>query len=200
MANTDQTTIAEVYARSLLELAIGRGESDTIDREFAEFAALLQADPDFKAFVTARVIDPDQRRKSLDVMFQGRMSELLLNALHVLNNKDRLEIVGEVQRLYHELTLEQQAIVEVHVSAAEPLSDVMRTRLQQLMESRTGSTVRLVERVDPQVLGGLIVRVGDEQIDMSVARQLRRFQERLLEHAQQHIHAGTELFEGATKY
>ena len=200
MANTDQTTIAEVYARSLLELAIGRGESDVIDREFAEFAVLLQADPDFKAFVTARVIDADQRRKSLDVMFQGRMSELLLNTLHVLNNKDRLEIVGEVQRLYHDLTLEQQAIVEVHVSAAEPLSDVMRTRLQQLMESRTGRTVRLAEHVDPAILGGLIVRVGDEQIDMSVARQLRRFQERLLEHAQQHIHAGTELFEGATEY
>ncbi|MCH8964793.1 MAG: ATP synthase F1 subunit delta [Planctomycetes bacterium] len=200
MANTDQTTIAEVYARSLLELAIGRGESDAIDREFAEFAALLQADPDFKAFVTARVIDADQRRKSLDVMFQGRMSELLLNTLHVLNNKDRLEIVGEVQRLYHDLTLEQQAIVEVHVSAAEPLSDVMRTRLQQLMESRTGRTVRLAEHVDPAILGGLIVRVGDEQIDMSVARQLRRFQDRLLEHAQQHIHAGTELFEGATEY
>ena len=200
MANTDQTTIAEVYARSLLKLAIGRGESDTIDREFAEFAGHLKADPDFKALVTARVIDPDQRRKSLDVMFQGRMSELLLNALHVLNNKGRLEIVGEVQRLYHELTLEQQAIVEVHVSAAEPLSDVMRTRLQQLMESRTGRTVRLAEHVEPTLLGGLIVRVGDEQMDMSVARQLRRFQERLLEHAQQHIHAGTELFEGATEY
>ncbi|MCZ6654411.1 MAG: ATP synthase F1 subunit delta [Planctomycetota bacterium] len=200
MANTDQTTIAEVYARSLLELAIGRGESDVIDREFAEFAALLQADPDFKAFVTARVIDADQRRKSLDVMFQGRMSELLLNTLHVLNNKDRLEIVGEVQRLYHELTLQQQAIVEVHVRAAEPLSDVMRTRLQQLMESRTGRTVRLAEHVDPAILGGLIVRVGDEQIDMSVARQLHRFQKRLLEHAQQNIHAGTELFEGATEY
>ncbi|MCH8968441.1 MAG: ATP synthase F1 subunit delta [Planctomycetes bacterium] len=200
MANTDQTTIAEVYARSLLELAIGRGESDAIDREFAEFAALLQADPDFKAFVTARVIDADQRRESLDVMFQGRMSELLLNTLHVMNSKDRLEIVSEVQRLYHDLTLEQQAIVEVHVSVAEPLSDVMRTRLQQLMESRTGRTVRLAEHVDPTLLGGLIVRVGDEQIDMSVARQLRRFQKRLLEHAQQHIHAGTELFEGATEY
>ncbi len=200
MANTDQTTIAEVYARSLLELAMGRGESDTIDLEFAEFAAHLKADPDFKAFVTARVIDPDQRRKSLDVMFQGRMSELLLNTLHALNNKGRLEIVGEVQRLYHELTLEQQAIVEVHVSAAEPLSDVMRTRLQQLMESRTGSTVRLAEHVEPMLLGGLIVRVGDEQIDMSVARQLRRFQESLLKQAQQHIHAGTELFEGATNY
>ncbi len=200
MANTDQTTIAEVYARSLLELATARGESDTIDLEFAEFATLLKADPDFKAFVTARVIDPDQRRKSLDTMFQGRMSDLLLNALHVLNNKDRLEIVGEVQRQYHDLTLKQQAIVEVHVSAAEPLSDVMRTRLQQLMESRTGRTVRLTERVEPAMLGGLIVRVGDEQIDMSVARQLRRFQETLMEHAQQHIHAGTKLFEGATEY
>ena len=126
MANTDQTTIAEVYARSLLELAMGRGESDTIDREFADFAELLQTDADFQAFVTARVIDPDQRCASLDVMFQGRMSELLLNTLHVLNDKGRLEIVGEVQRLYHEQTLEQQAIVEVYVSAAEPLSDVMR--------------------------------------------------------------------------
>ncbi len=200
MANTDQTTIAEVYARSLLELAIGRGESDTIDREFADFAELLQADADFQAFVTAREIDPDQRRASLDVMFQGRMSELLLNTLHVLNDKGRLEIVGEVQRLYHELTLQQQAIVEVYVSAAEPLSVVMRTRLQQLMESRTGRTVRLTEHVEPTLLGGLIVRVGDEQIDMSVARQLRRFQERVLEQAQQHIHAGTELFEGATNY
>ncbi len=200
MANTDQTTIAEVYARSLLELATARGESDTIDLEFAEFATLLKADPDFNAFVTARVIDLEQRRKSLDVMFQGRMSEMLLNTLHVLNNKDRLEIVSEVQRLYHELTLKQQAIVEVHVSAAEPLSDVMRTRLQQLMESRTGRTVRLTERVEPAMLGGLIVRVGDEQIDMSVARQLRRFQDRLMEQARQHIHAGTKLFEGATEY
>ncbi len=200
MATTDETTIAEVYARSLLELADAAGEPDTIDREFTEFAALLRADASFKAFVTARVIDPDQRRKSLDVMFQGRMSELLLNTLHVLNNKGRLDIVGEVQRLYHELTLKQQAIVEVHVSAAEPLSDVMRTRLQQLMESRTGRTVRLAEHVEPDLLGGLIVRVGDEQIDMTVARQLRRFQETLMEHAQQHIHAGTELFEGATEY
>jgi F-type H+-transporting ATPase subunit delta len=133
-------------------------------------------------------------------MFAGRLSELLLNTLHVLNNKGRLEIVAEVQRRYHELTLEQQAIVEVQVTAAKPLSEAMRTRLQQLMESRTGSAVRLSERIDPRILGGLIVRVGDEQVDASVARQLRRFQQALVEQAEQRIYAGENLFEGATEY
>lgn len=200
MAQVDQTTIAEVYARSLVELAIARGEMDTIDSEFSEFAAYLRTDADFRAFVTARVIDADQRRRSLDVMFAGRLNELLLNTLHVLNNKGRLDIVAEVQKRYHELTLEQQAIVEVQVTSAEPLSDAMRTRLQQLMEGRTGSTVRLSERIDPQILGGLIIRVGDEQVDASVARQLRRFQQALVKQAEQRIHVGANLFEGATEY
>ena len=189
-----------MYAQALLELATEEGIADTVDHEFSEFEAYLKIDPDFKAFVTARVIDPDARRESLDHMFQGRMCDLLLNTLHVLNEKGRLEIVGEVQRRYHELSLERQAIVEVYVTAAEPLSPGMRTRLRQLMENRTDSTVMLIERTDPSVLGGLIVRVGDEQIDMSVARQLRRFHETMIEHAEQRIRAGADLFEGATEF
>ena len=200
MARTDETSVAEVYAQALLDLAIERDQVDTIDLEFGEFAAQLERDSDFKAFVTARVIDSAQRRKSLDVMFKGKMSDLLLDTLQVLNNKERLEIVLKVRRRYHELMLAHQAVVEVRVITAEPLSNAKRTDLQKLMESRTGQTISLVEEIDPSLLGGLIVRVGDEQIDTSVSRQLRRFQETLLQHAQQHIHAGTELFEGATQY
>ncbi len=78
MAQTDETTIANVYARALLELATEQRAADTVDRAFGEFAAYLETDSDFKAFVTARVIDTDARRESLDKMFQGRMEELLL--------------------------------------------------------------------------------------------------------------------------
>ena len=200
MARTDETSVADVYAQALLDLAIERNQVDTIDLEFGEFAAQLERDSDFKAFVTARVIDSAQRRKSLDVMFKGKMSDLLLDTLQVLNNKERLEIVAKVRRRYHELMLEHQALKEVQVITAEPLSDAKRVSLQQLMEARTGHTVTLVEQIDPTVLGGLIVRVDDDQIDMSVSRQLRRFQETLLQRAEQHIHAGTKLFEGATQY
>ena len=200
MARTDETSVAEVYAQALLDLAIERNQADTIDLEFGEFASHLELDSDFRAFVTARVIDSGQRRESLDVIFKGTMSDLLLDTLQVLNRKERLEIVAKVRRRYHELLLEHQAIEEVQVITAEPLSDAKRRDLQQLMESRTGSTVSLIEEIDPSVLGGLIVRVGDNQIDMSVSRQLRRFQEALLKQAERHIHAGTELFEGATKY
>jgi len=200
MAHNDEEAIAKVYARSLLELAVRQGDADLIDREFSEFAAYLKIDPDFKVFATSRVIDPDDRRESLDRMFRGRMNDLLLNALHVLNGNDRLELVAHVQQQFHELYLERQSIVEVQVTTAEPLGKPARLRLQALMADRTKLNVVLIEHVDPAVLGGVVVRVGDERIDVSVVRQLRRFHDALLDHAAQHIHSEKQLFEGATVY
>ncbi len=200
MAGSDLTAIAEVYARSLLDLATPRGAAADIDREFAEFATYLRLDADFQSFVTSRVIDRDARSRSLDIMLQGRIHDLLLDTLQVLNRKDRLELVTFVQQQYHRLYIHQQGIVEIQVRSAEPLSAAQRARLQQLLADRTRRQVILMEHVVPEMVGGLIVQIGDQQIDVSVARQLRRFHDTLIEHAERHIHAGTNLFEQAQEY
>lgn len=195
--DTELTTIAEVYAQSLLDLALARGEAESIDREFSEFAAYIKIDQDFRAFFTSRVIDAESRRQTLDRIFQGQMSDLLLNTLQVLNAKDRTEAVSEVQRLYHTLFTASEGIVDVYVTSAEPLTEAMKGRLQQMMASRTSKRINLIEQVDPTMLGGLRVRVGDKQIDTSIARQLRRFHQALVDHATKHIHMGTNFFEDA---
>ena len=67
------------------------------------------------------------------------------------------------------------------------------------LEKHTGAKINLIEHVEAKLLGGLVIRVGDEQVDASVAHQLRRFRDAMLDHASRHIHAGTEkFFEGTT--
>lgn len=200
MAKTEEVTIAEVYAWALLELANEQGLADTIELELRELVEQIRRDPEPAAFIASRAIDADARRKSLDRMFQGRLSNLLVDTLQVLNKKHRLHLLGYVQQQYHRMFVEQQNIAEVRVMTAAPLSEELRARVQQIMEERTRQIVKLIEKIEPAVLGGVVVRTGDEQIDVSVARQLRRFHDTLVEHASRHIHAGTNLFEGATTY
>lgn len=200
MATTEEIAIAEVYAAALLELANAQGTAESIDQEFAELAAFLKIDADLMAFTTSRMIDADSRRDSMDKMFQGQLSDLLLNTLQVMNRKGRTELITTVQQRYRRLLMEQQRIVEVEVTSAAPLSETSRESLAVVMGARTGQMVTLVEHVDPKVMGGLVVLVGDEQIDLSVAKQLRKFRDAVVEHGSRHIHAGTDLFEGATSF
>jgi len=200
MAGTEESLIAEVYAQSLLELATEQGKTAEIDQEFAEFGAYLKIDPDFKTFITSRMIDEESRCQALDRIFQGGMSDLLLNTLQVINEKGRAELIGEVQRQYHLLYMKQEGVIDVQVTTATSMNDMLKNRVQLMMASHTGKKINLIEQVDAGVLGGLVLRVGDEQIDMSVAHQLERFHQTLVEHARQHIHTGTDFFEDAKKY
>ena len=70
----------------------------------------------------------------------------------------------------------------------------------QLLTDWTGKEVLIVDKVQPEIIGGLIVQLGDERIDTSVATQLRRFHDTMLEHAAQHIHAGSKMFESAIEF
>lgn len=200
MAKTNEVTIAQVYAKALLQLATEQGAADTIELELQQLLAQIMRDEDFAAFIGSRAIDADARRKSLDRMFEGRLSGLLLDALQVLNRKHRLDLLSYIQQAYHRLFAEQQSIAEVRVITVEPLSEDLRARLQQVMEERTRQSVKLIEKIEPAVLGGMVVRTADEQIDVSVARQLRRMRATLLEHASRGILEGKTMFEGATAY
>jgi F-type H+-transporting ATPase subunit delta len=192
--STKNAAVADLYARALLELAESQKLTEAIDQEFSEFVAYLRIESDFRDFFESRMIDPSIRRESLERMFRGKMSDLLLNTLQVLNRRGRGGAVVEMQQRYHALLMEAQSIVEVQVTSARPLSEATRARVQQMAEQRTGKRVSLVEHIAPEIIGGLIIRVGDQEADASVARQLRRFHDTLLDHASKNIHAGTERF------
>jgi F-type H+-transporting ATPase subunit delta len=189
--------IAGVYARALLDIADKSGAADSVREELDGLVALANRDSAFAHFLESTVIDVDQRRASLEKMFRGRLSDLVLDTLQVLNRKDRLMLLEEVARQYVLALEESRNEVEITVTTAKPLDESSRTELMEALKRHTGAGPVVTEEVDENLIGGMIVRVGDEKIDFSVATKLRRLHQLLLERASHEIHSGRHYYEGA---
>ncbi len=189
MAVIDDTAIgiADVYARSLFDLAAAGNAVDGVAGEFGDLIELIDAQPDVATYMTSEAIDVERRTQTLEKLFRGQISDLLLNALLVINGKGRLSLIREIHTAFARLREEQQQRVNATVTTATPMSDAQRKRVTERIAERTGKQVTLYERVVPEILGGLIVRVGDERLDGSVASRLGRIEQSLHERASQEL-------------
>ena len=189
MAVIDDTAIgiADVYARSLFELATADNAVDGVAGEFGDLIELIRARSDVATFMTNEAIDVERRAETLEKLFRGQLSDLLLNTLLVVNGKGRLSLIREIHAAFVRLREEQQNRVDATVTTAMTLNDEQRRRVIDRIGQRTGKQVTLHEQVDPEILGGLIVQVGDERLDGSVARQLSRIEQSLHERASQEL-------------
>ncbi len=100
MSDTDSVTmaIADLYAEALLEAAREKEQERSVLADYEELVSYMEREPDFEAFLTSALVDDDPRRASLERLFRGRMNDLLLNMLQVLNNRRRCELVRPVLR------------------------------------------------------------------------------------------------------
>jgi len=176
--------LADVYAEALLLNAEEQGLAEAVVEEFAELIRYMDEDPEFAEFLTAESVDDDPRRQSLEKLFRGRMNDLLLNL------RARCRLVREVQRCV-ELRMEaKQNKKEVVVETALPLTDDLRAAITRAVGERIGKEVLLIEEVRPELIGGVVIHIGDVQIDASVASRIRSMQEQMTERASDEIQGG----------
>lgn len=182
--------VGRLYARAILGLAEERGQADELLEEMAEVVKQLDRSPELEEFLGSPLVDEKSRAKVIDDLFRGRGSDLLVDALHVVNRKGRLgylRAIAEAYRLEHR---DLRGWVEVQVRTAVPLSPELRTRLKDSVAAFTGRKPDLTERVDPSLLGGMVIEVAGKKIDASVASRLRDLSEKLLARASQEIYSG----------
>lgn len=186
----DSMAVADVYAASLLNAVDARERIMSVADELAELVAYMDRSPEFDRFLTAEAVDAEQRRETLEKLFRGKMDDLLLNLLQVMNRRGRMLLVRPLARcvqLRIEALQDQQ---EVIVETASPLTDELRARLKKEMTERVAREALIVEQVRPELIGGMIIRIGDQQIDASIASRLQRMSRRLRDQATVEIHAG----------
>lgn len=190
MATTFETvqTAARVYAAAMLELADERGLLDTVQSQFGELMALWRSDASFAPLMESAAIDDDARRASLRRVFTGRVHELVLNLLLVLNDKGRTMLFPHVVDAFQRMLDEKLGRRRVYVASAVELTDAHRARLVDIARRLVGREPVLVERVDPRLLGGLVIQAGDRVVDRSVRLKLRRMRRTLLGQMERHIH------------
>lgn len=192
MAKIDEKAleIARVYARSLLALASEAGAADAVLSELSEISALVDLSPAFARLVADPFLGSAETAGAIEKLFRGKASDLTVDALQVLRTKGRLALIPALAETYRQELQTAQGFVEVQVTTAVALSAELKGRLARAVDQHTGKKSRLLETVDPNILGGLVVKIGDEKIDSSVARELSKLSEALLARASKEILSG----------
>ena len=192
MTTIDDTAvaIADEYAEAALALAHEQSVADTFLSELGSFVAHMRSDEVLGDFMESPIIGAEKRRDVLERTLRGKMSDLLLDTILVLNGKGRSELIP----LFHDrfrVALERlRNEVEVLVTTAHPLTGKLRERLTRALAERTGRKPRLVEKVAPSTIAGLKIQIEDELLDDSAASHLRRMRASLVERASRELHAG----------
>ncbi len=172
-------TVARRYAQALIEEAERRGVTEAIDDDMDMLQQSLDASRDLARFFASPVISPEKKKRVIDALLEERVDDLTRRFLHLLVDKDREAIVARMLEAYKARRDEQRNIVEVLARVAEALSDDDRAALVATLEAMTGQTVRLRVEEAPELLGGLVVRIGDTVYDGSVRNKLANLRDRL---------------------
>lgn len=190
MASGDErlATLARIYARAILELAEEKGEGDALFEELKAVAQVAARDPAFADFLGSPLVDKEDRRASLEAIFRGRASDLLVDTLQVVNRKGRLALLPAIVRAYRGELRERRGLVDVKVKTAAPLPEPLRERLAAaLVRLTSGRRPEIEERVEPALVGGMVIEVEGRKLDASLATRLRELGAALAERATQEI-------------
>jgi F-type H+-transporting ATPase subunit delta len=174
--------VAERYARALLEVALDKkADPDRILKELEGFEKLLERESALEGFLTSSTIPADKRVSLLEaVVAAAKFAPETLNLLRLLARNERVSLVPFVAETFRRRLLEHKKIQPGEVVTAQPLSSDQKKRLAGQLGQALGKTMELSYRTDPQILGGVVVRVGNRVFDASVTTQLQRFKEKAL--------------------
>ena len=175
--------VARRYAQALTQEAQKAGSLDAVDADVALLAETLSGSRDLRNALTSPVIPQAKKTAVLDRLFGDKVSDLSRRFLGLLVDKQRDGQIPEILDAYRQLRDERTGTVGATVRTARPLSAEEADRLKAALEARSGKTVRMDLRVDPSLIGGLVVRVGDVVYDRSVKHQLDSLRGQLAERA-----------------
>jgi F-type H+-transporting ATPase subunit delta len=179
--------VAARYAKSLLDLAQEMGTLPIIKHDMDLLAATMAGSRDLRLLLRNPIVKHDKKLSILTAIFQGKVSETLMRFFQILTSKNRedaLEFIGS------EFLIQYNSLMGVQVAevtSATPLIPATRAEIEKMVKQQTGlNDVSLTEKVDASLIGGFVLRVGDQQIDDSVKGNLRRLRTALTDNSYQH--------------
>ena len=196
--------LANVYARSLYELADAAGGLDKISEVHEELngvVELARANASFEEFLGSPIIGQGRRREALRAIFDGKISDLLLRFILVANSKGRLGHIGQIAEAFDAHVQEAQGRVEVGVitASADDASAELLEAAKLRIKSVLGKEPVLHHTTDSSMIGGVKLQIGDELVDGSVATRLRRMKEEIIGNGATVVRSGAGRFlEGAS--
>ena len=165
--------LAQVYARSLFEVAREHAKLDVLREQLAQFADALDANRQLAMFFFSPYFSSEEKQQALERAIEGA-EETLLNFLKVLIENHRMPVIFRIRQEYQRLWDEENRTLPVEVTSAIALDQTTTESLARTIGERAGRKVTLEARVDPDILGGIVVRVGNSILDASIRNRLEQ--------------------------
>jgi F-type H+-transporting ATPase subunit delta len=172
-SGTAEGGLAGRYANAVFELAQDQKAVDAVSGDFASLRKALETSPDLDRLVRSPVFTAEDKAKALKaILAKIGAKDLTVKFVLLLAQKRRLSALAGVIRSYESLVAKSRGETEAEVASARPLSGKEVAELKAALKSRLGKEPRLSAKVDPTLLGGLVVKVGSRMIDSSLRTKL----------------------------
>jgi F-type H+-transporting ATPase subunit delta len=163
--------IASVYARSLFEVAQEQGKLDEVREQLGEFADALNENQEMQVFFFSPYFATQEKKDGLHRAVDGA-EPIFLNFLELLLENHRMPAIFRIRREYDRLWKERNKLLPVHVTSAVELDQQTVQNIGDRIAEQTGRRVELSSRVEPDILGGIVVQVGNQVLDASIRNRL----------------------------
>ncbi len=170
--------IATVYARSLFEVAQEQGKLDTIREEVGQFADALDGNRELQVFFFSPYFSTTEKEDGLDRAVSDA-EPILVNFLKLLIENHRTPVIFRVRRVVDELWQQENKLLPVTVTSAVELDQATVSQIGDRISEQTGRKVELSAIVEPDILGGLVVRVGNSILDASIRNRLEQLRKQV---------------------
>ncbi|MDO5552285.1 MAG: ATP synthase F1 subunit delta [Planctomycetia bacterium] len=194
-ADVTREQLAGVYARALAGAcdAQGRSLEDVLEEYDSLLSDVFARLPQLETVLSSAMISADEKRKTIEKAFSGA-SELFLNFLRTLARRGRLDLLRDINRQAHLILDKAKGRVRVTITTAAPLDETVLAPLKEKLSTLVGGEPELSAVVDPETIGGIIVRVGDTVFDASIATQLNNVRQQMIDRSTHEIQSRRDRF------
>ncbi|WP_226389992.1 ATP synthase F1 subunit delta [Penaeicola halotolerans] len=179
------TQVASRYAKSLLGLALERGVLEEVNRDMQFFSSTCKLNPDFVLMLKNPIINHSKKLSILKAIFADKVDQLTFSFFEIITRKNRESDLPAIATEFHHQYNVQSNVQEATITTTFVLTQELREKFRSIVKEISGKEVELLEKVNPDLIGGYILKVGDRQIDESISSHLKALR----------VEFGTNLYE-----
>lgn len=176
----NQSQISVRYAKALYMAAENSKLLTEVSADLKKILNLYHSSEDFVLFLQSSVIKLTHKISILNDIFMAHVQPLTMRFLILLAENRRETKLPDIFRVFNDIVMEKIGIEPVIITTTASLSPEVKANINRYLKLKTGKTIELTEKVKPEIIGGLVLRIGDLQYDGSIANQLRKVKETLL--------------------
>ncbi|MDF9798308.1 F-type H+-transporting ATPase subunit delta [Catalinimonas alkaloidigena] len=167
------TRVASRYAKSLIDLAVEKKILKEVYQDMVFFMETSKSNRDFVLMLRNPIITHEKKKAVLYALFKDKFNPATLALFDIITRKNRESYLPAIAESFEIQYRQHQGIVKATVTTPMPLTDTLKKKFIELVATQTGKKIELEEKVDPSIIGGYVLKIGDQQMDNSIIAKLK---------------------------